>query len=245
MALGWARTGMLALLLAGCGMTAAPVAPPPVPVAVPAVPPPSDFRTAARTFVSVIERVEPVAEAYCREKRPDLNCDFRIVIDDRRGAPPNAFHTLDPQTGQPLIGFTLSLIADARNADELAFVLGHEAGHHIAGHIPRARDTALAGALILGTLAALGGGDAAVIRSAQDVGASVGARTYSKDFELEADVLGTVVAHRAGFDPERGAGFFGRLPDPGNRFLGSHPPNAQRIGVVSRTAADLRAGRIR
>lgn len=228
--------------LAGC-------APAPAPRPMPTLPPPPatapDFNTAARTFVAVIEQVEPVAEGYCRERRPDLNCDFRIVIDDRPGAPPNAFHTLDPGSGQPLIGFTLSLIADARNADELAFVLGHEAGHHIAGHIPRARDTALAGALILGTLAALGGADPQAIRSAQNVGATVGMRSYSKNFELEADALGTVIAHRAGFNPERGAGFFTRLPDPGNRFLGSHPPNAQRIGVVQRTAADLRAGRLR
>lgn len=231
-------------LLAGCMPAAAPVPPPapvrPMPVA---VAPPPDLQQAARTFVDVVARVEPVAEAYCRERRPDLNCDFRIVVDDRPGLPPNAFHTLDPATGRPLIGFTLSLIADARNADELAFVLGHEAGHHIAGHIPRSRDTAMAGALILGTIAALGGADPGAIRQAQTVGASVGARTYARDFELEADTLGTVVAFRAGFDPERGAGFFGRLPDPGNRFLGTHPPNAQRIAQVAQTAAALRAGR--
>ena len=47
----------------------------------------------------------------------------------------------------------LALIADARNADELAFVLGHEAAHHIAGHIPRAGQQARVGALA-GILAA-------------------------------------------------------------------------------------------
>ncbi len=242
---GMTRVGLaLAVLagLAGCTM-----APPPVPMAPPSAtqPPAPDFPTAARTFVQVVERVEPVAEGYCHEKRPDLNCDFRIVIDDRAGAPSNAFHTLDPQTGQPLIGFTLSLIADARNADELAFVLGHEAAHHIAGHIGRSRDTAMAGAVLLGTIAALGGADAGAIRSAQDIGASVGARTYSKDFELEADAIGTVIAWRSGYDPARGAGFFTRIPDPGDRFLGSHPPNGQRIQTVDATVAALRAGRIR
>ncbi len=241
------RTGLILTLLAGlagCTMAPAPVptAPPlPMPVQAPA----PDFRTAARTFVEVVARVEPVAESYCRERRPDLNCDFRIVIDDRPGAPANAFHTLDPQSGQPLIGFTLALIADARNADELAFVLGHEAAHHIAGHIGRSRNSAMAGAVLLGTIAALGGADAGGIRSAQDLGASVGARTYSRDFELEADVLGTVVAWRAGYDPARGAGFFARIPDPGNRFLGSHPPNGQRIQAVNATLADLRTGRLR
>lgn len=234
---------LLAAVLSGCTMAAPPPpspAPAPRPVAVA-----PDFPTAARNFVTVVDRVKPVAETYCREKRPDLNCSFRIVIDDRAGAPPNAFHTLDPATGQPLIGFSLALIADARNADELAFVLGHEAGHHIAGHIPRARNTALTGALILGTLAALGGADPSIVQTATDVGASVGARRYSKDFELEADVLGTVIAHRAGYDPQRGAGFFDRLPDPGNRFLGSHPPNSQRIAVVQQTANALRTGQLR
>jgi hypothetical protein len=34
----------------------------------------------------------------------------------------------------------------------------------------------------------------------------VGARRYSKAFELEADALGTVIAARAGYDPLRGCG---------------------------------------
>lgn len=203
-----------------------------------------DTRTAAENFVSVIERVEPVAERYCRERRPDLNCDFQIVVDDRAGAAPNAFHTLDPATGRPLIGFTLALIADARNPDELAFILGHEAGHHIAGHIPRAQTSAMTGALILGTLAALGGAGTQGVETAQQIGGAVGARQYSKSYELEADAIGTLVAWRAGFDAERGAAFFSRLPDPGNSFLGSHPPNQQRMVVVAETLAQIRAGRL-
>jgi predicted Zn-dependent protease len=67
----------------------------------------------------------------------------------------------------------------------------------------------------------------------------VGARSYSKNFELEADALGTVITHNAGYNPVRGAEFFSQLPDPGNRFLGTHPPNAQRIETVRRVAAGL------
>ena len=91
-----------------------------------------------------------------------------------------------------------------------------------------------------GTLATLGGGDAAAVQAAQDMGAEMGARTFSKDFELEADALGAEIAWRAGFDPLLGAQFFTRLPDPGNRFLGSHPPNAQRLAVVQQTVDRLR-----
>ena len=197
-------------------------------------------QVAARNFVNVVRRMEPVAEAQCRARAPrGTNCDYLIVVDDRADQPPNAFQTVD-RTGRPVIGFTLGLIADARNADEIAFVLGHEAAHHVAGHIPRGQQTALTGALILGALAALGGGDAGTIDVAQQMGATVGSRTFSKQFELEADRLGTVIAYRAGYDPVRGAAFFTRIPDPGNRFLGSHPPNAARIETVRRTMAELR-----
>ena len=167
-----------------------------------------------------------------------MNCDFNIVVDDRPGQPPNAFQTLDKQ-GRPVVAFTLALIADARNEDELAFVLGHETAHHIAGHIARQQQNAVAGAVIFAGLATLSGGGSEAVRAAQRLGAEVGARSYSKDFELEADALGTVITARAGFDPLRGAEFFTRIPDPGDKFLGTHPPNASRIDVVRRTVAGL------
>ena len=90
--------------------------------------------------------------------------------------------------------------------------------------------------MIFSGLASITGAD---VTSAQRIGAQVGARSYSKDFELEADALGTVIAARSGYDPVRGSQFFNRIPDPGDRFLGTHPPNAQRIEVVRRTAAGL------
>jgi Zn-dependent protease with chaperone function len=226
----------LALALGGC---VAPVsAPPPgAPVAATASPPTA--RAAAETFISVVSRVEPVAESYCRKQGIARNCDFRIVVDDRPGQPPNAFQTLD-KFNRPVIGFTLALIADARNADELAFVLGHEAAHHISGHIPKRQDQALSGALLAGVLAQASGLSADEIRAAQNLGAEVAARSYSREFELEADALGAEIALRAGYDPVRGTGFFDRLPDPGDRFLGSHPPNAERKALVVQTVRRLR-----
>jgi predicted Zn-dependent protease len=132
--------------------------------------------------------------------------------------------------------FTLALIASAQNQDELAFVMGHEAAHHIAGHLGRQREAAAAGAQVFGELAARGGRDEAAIRAAQELGAAVAARSYSRDFELEADALGTVITLAAGYDAIRGAQFFTRIPDPGDQFLGTHPPNAQRIATVRRVS---------
>lgn len=224
------------------GLSACEVAPigtsGPSPVSTAAQPLSPSERTSARSFVRVVQTLEPVAERECRARTQNVNCDFNIVVDDRPNQPANAYQTLDRQ-GRPIIAFTLALIADARNEDELAFVMGHEAAHHIAGHIGRQQQNAVAGAVIFAGLATLSGGDANAVRSAQELGAQVGARSYSKDFELEADALGTVITKRAGYNPIRGAEFFTRIPDPGDKFLGTHPPNASRIDVVRRTAAGL------
>lgn len=196
-------------------------------------------RVSASSFRAVVNRMEPVAERMCRSRTSGTNCDFQIVVDTRAGQPPNAYQTVD-KSGRPVIAFNLALIAEARNQDELAFVMGHEAAHHIAGHIGRTRGTALAGATIGGILAAAAGADASTLTTFQNLGASVGARAFSKDFELEADALGTIITYRAGFNPEVGARFFTRIPDPGNQFLGTHPPNKERIKTVRRTMAELR-----
>lgn len=236
---------LAAALLSAC-VAAAPPPPAtvlgPVPVLLPDDSPPLPVREAAQNFVTVVRRMEPSIEQECRARTRNVNCDFQIVVDDRPGQDPNAFQTLD-EAGRPVVAFNLALIAEARNIDELAFVMGHEAAHHIAGHIPRQQQSMAAAAVIFGGLAAAYGYDEAGIRTAQDLGAGLGGRVYAKNYELEADRLGTVIAWDAGFDPERGSRFFARLPDPGNDFLGSHPPNAQRMELVARTVADLRAGR--
>jgi len=182
--------------------------------------------------------MEPVSERICIENTRNIPCDFRIAVDDRPGLPPNAFQTLD-RNGRPVIAFTRALIEDVRNPDELAFVMGHEAAHHILGHIPRQQQTAIQGAVLGGLLGVLVGVDEGGLRTAQQIGATIAVRSYSKELEIEADQLGTIITARAGFNPVRGAEYFNRIPDPGDRFLGTHPPNARRIAVVRRTAAGL------
>ncbi len=194
----------------------------------------SGFRSAddvARGFADVVSRVEPTAEQVCRQYSSHRNCDFKIVVDTRRREPANAYQSQD-DSGRPTITFTLALIADARNEDELAFVMGHEAAHHIRNHLARQAENVAAGAEAFAQLAALRGGSAADVADAQELGEFVGAYSYSKEFELEADQLGTIIALKAGFDPLVGAQFFTRLPDPGDRFLTTHPPNADRYTMV-------------
>jgi Zn-dependent protease with chaperone function len=241
---------LLALSTAACQVTVAnpqpqPQVPPttrpaPQPVQTAGPVPLSASRSAeAARLAAVARRVEPVAEQECyRRTGSGVNCDLTILIDEDPRKQANAFQTLD-RAGNPIIVFNAALVQDARNNDELAFVLGHEAAHHILGHIPQAQQTAVMGAVLAGALASAGGISGSGVTMAQDLGAAVGGRAFSKDFELDADRLGTVIAARSGFDPVNGAQFFTRIPDPGNRFLGSHPPNASRIEVVRQTAAGL------
>ena len=184
-------------------------------------------------FRAVVARVEPVAERTCREMRPRENCDFKIVIDPDADLPPNAYQTLD-ETGHPVIGFTRALLGEMMNRDELAFALSHEAAHHIEGHIPQAQVSAQTGALIGVVIGSLAGLDQGGVEVAQNIGGTVGARRFSKGFELEADALGARIAQRAGYNPRRGVLYFQDTADPGDRFLGTHPPNADRIRVVHR-----------
>jgi predicted Zn-dependent protease len=221
----------VAVGLSGCVATP-PVEPPPAGTAVlPAVSP--------DRFLAVARDVEPVAEALCRSETPDQNCDFAILVDRDPRVGANAFQALD-RSGRPIIILTLGLVAILESEDELAFVLGHEAGHHIARHIPQQRESAAEGARVFGEIAMAGGGNARDIRRAAELGATVRARAYSQGAELEADAIGTAIAFRAGYDPVAGAQLFTRLPDPGMQFLSSHPPNAERMRIVRRTVAGLR-----
>jgi hypothetical protein len=227
-----------ALMLAGC-VGPARVADPGPPVAPPALLQ-RDDGVSPMDFFAAVERVAPVAVQFCRERGGGVRCSYALELLTEPGLPANAFQRVDA-AGRPIISLTLPLVMGARNIDEIAFILGHEAAHHILGHIPISSRNATREGLSAGMDAALAGQDSEAQRAAETRGALVGARRYSKEFELEADALGAEIAFRAGFDPVRGAAFFNRLPDPGDRFLGTHPPNAARLEVVRRTAAALRA----
>lgn len=237
---------LAALALAGCVTVTASPGPGPAPAPgprpnAPVVQQPAVDRvssaTAVQNFQAAASRVEPAAEALCRQRAPQLNCDFLIRVDPDPRLPPNAFQTLD--RGRPVVIFTRSLIAEARNIDEIAFVIGHESAHHIENHLSRQRQSAATGAIIGTVIGQIAGANAQTVNELGRAGAFAGARRFSKTHELEADALGTIIVARAGFDPVRGSVFFGRIPDPGDQFLGTHPPNADRIATVRRVAAGL------
>ena len=191
-----------------------------------------------QTFQQVSQASGAEARKQCLKQPGRKNCEFRVLVDLNPRAQANAFQTLD-ENGQPVIIFTRSMIQSAQNADELAFVMGHEAAHHVLSHIARQSENASASAAKFGDLARLRGGSAAEIEQAQKLGAKVGVQAYVQAFELEADQLGTIITYNAGYNPLIGAKFFDRIPDPGDKFLSTHPPNAERVQIVQQTARQL------
>jgi hypothetical protein len=177
-------TAALCLLLAACGTTYAVPPAGPGREATPMLVREGPGRSAA-DFARVAARVEPAAEAFCREEAPGAPqgyCDFRILLEADPRMPPNAFQTRSSR-GRPVVVVSASLLAEMRSDDELAFVLAHETGHHVAQHIPKQQQSQMLGAMILGGLASATAGPGGVseqtMREMMDLGAFVGGRAYS------------------------------------------------------------------
>lgn len=231
---------VLALTITGCVETTgpAPKTEAPAKTVTDIALPEASKNQSMQNFLTVVHRMEPIIERECRARTSRVKCNFKIVIDGRKDQKSNAYQKQD-KYGRPIIAFTRTMIASFRNEDEVALVLGHEAAHHIMGHIPKTRDSLVEGAVVGGLLAAAGGSSDEVVIKTQNAGGHRSARVYSKQYELDADELGTIIMIRAGYNALRGIAIMKRISDPGNRYLGSHPPNAKRIAIIRRTAANM------
>ncbi|MDC0738159.1 M48 family metallopeptidase [Cognatishimia sp. SS12] len=212
-------TALIITALAGCDVT---------PVAAPA---PASAPPSRNDISAIVARLAPVVQDSCETAAIVDNCRIRLYVAETRDGDANAFQSFD-RFGRPFVLVTPQLLEKAQSADEIALVLAHEAAHHILGHLARQKEDAQFGATLLAEAAAEQGASPREIREARKIGAFVGARSFSQDYELEADALGALIAREAGFDPIRGVAFFLRIPDPGEDALSTHPSNAQRMAVV-------------
>ncbi|MDW4548405.1 M48 family metalloprotease [Defluviimonas sp. D31] len=214
--------------------------------------------TGEHRFRRVAHRVEPVARQLCeRELAADktIDCNVRLEL-DREMQERNAYFTYAKAGNKsPVIRFSLPILQDAESDDEVAFIMGHEYGHLIGQHIQKQQQQAIAGALLLGAVAAYSNAQAAsagtyydpndVSRSVE-LGAAVGQRAFSQTYELESDMLGTRIATWAGYDAVKGAKFFARDEAARSKagqlsFWGTHPSDAKRLAVVIATMEEIKA----
>ncbi|MGV6812735.1 MAG: M48 family metalloprotease [Brevirhabdus sp.] len=198
----------------------------------------SASRSAMQAYAVTATRILPVAQSACRKRR-GLKCNFRFGVDERASMPSNAFQTVD-DADRPLIIFTSKLLDSVRNQDELAFIIAHEAAHHILGHLETRNESALLKGMSAKVGAVAGGKNEKAVEAAWKRGVRDGILVYSKQFEIEADVLGAIITENAGYDALTGALYFNRIPDPGNRIYATHPRNADRLRAVRAAVAKLR-----
>lgn len=206
-------------------------------------------------FARVARKVSPVGKAVCEQAsagKVGVNCNVQVAI-DRDMAERNAYFTYVDQ--QPVIRLSMPLLRDTANDDEAAFVMSHEYGHLIGRHIEKKQQQALAGALLLGVIAAAATAqstpygstyDSSLVSDSMELGAAAGKMAYSQSYELESDTLGTRIAYAAGYDPTAGAKFFAR-PESAKAsagklsFWGTHPPDAKRVATVLATVDQIDA----
>ncbi len=152
------------------------------------------------------------------------------------------------------MGITRGILLEMESEDELAAVLGHEAGHVNARHAARQAGKQMVAGTVLGVgqavLSATGYADFAPVL---DLGASLGASAllakYSRDNEREADALGLEYMSRAGYNPDGMVATMDMLrgqsrAKPGliETMFSSHPMSDERYETARREAQTRYAG---
>ncbi len=133
------------------------------------------------------------------------------------------------------VGVTTGLLKIVDNDDQLAAVIGHEAGHVVAHHAAERQSQNMTSSLLLGVLGAATGGDTGqLISSYGGSAAKYGfLLPFSRKQELEADRLGVDFMQRAGYRPREAVILWEHMQAQGGsntpQFASTHPSDSTRI----------------
>ncbi|MGB0681267.1 MAG: M48 family metalloprotease [Magnetovibrionaceae bacterium] len=168
---------------------------------------------------------------------PNLPYTFTVLNDDivNAFALPGGF-----------VYISRGLLGAATNEAEVAGVLAHEIGHITARHTAQRYSSAQAaniGLTVLGVLGSIAGVPTGTGQLAS-FGAQAWLQSFSREQELEADMLGVRYMTRVGYDPQGMVTFFQKLqenkrltaelsgdPEAADRYsiMDTHPRTAERI----------------
>ncbi len=182
--------------------------------------------------------VRTIGQSLARvSETPNLSYTFTVLNDPKV----NAF-----AVPGGYVYVTRGLLALADNEAEMAGVLAHEIGHVAARHTAERYSQAVAANLGLTVLGVLGSaaGVPASVGTLASFGAQAYLQSFSREQELEADMLGVRYMTRAGYDPRAMISFFRKLQghdaleaalsgkrEAADRFhiMSTHPRTADRI----------------
>src|SRR4051812_25411164 len=140
------------------------------------------------------------------------------------------------------------MIEAAKTEGEVAGVMAHELSHVILRHGTAQASKAtkyevgqVAGA-ILGAI--VGGGWGQLISQGTQFGLGAAFLRFSREFEQQADIEGSQIMARAGYDPQDMANMFKTIEKQGGaggpQWLSDHPNPGNRVEYITREAQALR-----
>lgn len=170
-------------------------------------------------------------------QQPAFNYTFKVV----NARDINAFAL----PGGPMY-VNRGMIEAAKNEGEMAGVMAHEISHVALRHATAQATKQGSATNTLGTIGLILGG---AILGGQ-TGAQLGAAAaqawqtkYSRDYETQADILGSQIMADAGYDPRDLANMFQTIAQQGGgrapEWLSSHPDPGNRYQKINQEAASL------
>jgi Zn-dependent protease with chaperone function len=148
--------------------------------------------------------------------------------------------------GGPMF-INIGTITSAANEAQLAGVMAHEMSHvymqHSAKQASKAQTTGMIAGIAEAALGTTMGGKAGgLVAEAGDLGIQMGAQglmlKYSRGDESQADAVGAMILHKAGYNPRAMADFFKTLETQGGKtppqWLSDHPNPGNREQAIEK-----------
>lgn len=181
-----------------------------------------------------INRVATIGKKIARASdRRDLTYIFNVIEDE----------TLNAFTLPGGYIYVNTGVLDKATDDELACVIGHEAGHVAARHIAKKLQAQIGYDILMNI--ALRKSNMAEFNKAVSVSYDLISLGYSREDELLADKLGAKYAYKAGYDPNAMITFLKKMQEIDGKemgfvFLRSHPYASQRIKTLEKELSAIK-----
>lgn len=210
------------------------------------------------TLAGITKKLSKNAKPLCMQSGYD-RCYFDVKYDS--SATVNAYASEGYK-----ITIYKGLLQYLQTNDEIAAVVAHEMGHHLAKHNEETLNNAKTGAVVSGviTTVLLAAANAnnpyttpyqqqqqrETLENMMAMGAHLGAASYSKEQEREADLLATYLLARANYDLQKAenvmvvlAKFSGESDPNRKAFLDSHPAGMERVVAWQKATQEIKINR--
>jgi membrane-associated protease RseP (regulator of RpoE activity) len=158
---------------------------------------------------------------------------FKLIFD------PEIRDTINAFTDGKTIFVTPGLLRFLQSDNELALVLSHEIAHAVLEHVQKTMGNRIIGSIFDIAITIATG------INTQGIFGQLGGLVYSKEFEKEADYLGTYILAVSGYDITDVANLWRKMAAeyPGSTkdvFLASHPSSPERYVLIENTVKEIK-----